>query len=511
MKETEKIDDIFSNAMDNFGVEPPNNLQDAIAEKRGNIDPEEGNNNKNYFIIIITAMAILFAALFFLSNEQQKLADAKEKFKTKNESSKNTNASNNRQQLIKSNESNNETSNHENTTNNTESISKTNDKKNSTNHSEANLDEYVKPALNQETKKENITSRNKVRKHKIESIHINMNRDCILQEPIQSDNENTEVESGTKINNIIKQVLENRNIENLKVNENKSENKTIVKTDSMQVDTLINRLVNIVSAVDSTSNSIVSEIVTKKDTLKKILNKSIRFIEPQFGISFGQNKFSKNNVISKNQLIDSIKITQPIYNFGINLGFKKNKFTIKAGLAIMQWKEQLGYSYTSQQYVSAIGDSIIINGTDTIIKRNIPIEVLTTTYKSNGNKNTNSFIQIPVYVGYNFNYNKFDFELGIGVLYSRLIASKGNFKDYRNNKLVNYSNKSQSPFSSNHIVSVVSFGAAYNINDRLKLIVYLPINIGINNIYKNDYTVVRRLNTMGTQIGVRFNISKRNE
>jgi hypothetical protein len=85
MKETENIDDIFSNAMDNFGVEPPNNLQDAIAEKRGNIDPEEGNNNKNYFIIIIAAMAILFAALFLLNSEEQKLADAKEKLKTKNE------------------------------------------------------------------------------------------------------------------------------------------------------------------------------------------------------------------------------------------------------------------------------------------------------------------------------------------------------------------------------------------------------------------------------------------
>jgi len=510
MKETENIDDIFSNAMDNFGVEPPNNLQDAIAEKRGNIDPEEGNNNKNYFIIIIAAMAILFAALFLLNSEEQKLADAKEKLKTKNEASKNTTASDNREPLNKLNESNNETSNHENTTNNTESISKRNDEKNNTDHSEANLDEYVKPALNQETKKENTTSHNKVRKRKVESIHINTNRDCIFQEPIKNDNENTKVESARKDDNIINQALVNRNLENLKVNENKSENKPIVKTDSMQVDTLINNLSNIVSVVDSTNNSIIPALFTKKDTLKSV-DKSSRFIEPQFGLSFGQNKFSKNNVISKNQLIDSIKITQPIYNFGINLGFKKNKFTIKTGLAIMQWKEQLGYSYTSQQYVSAIGDSIFINGTDTIIKRNIPIEVLTTMYKSNGNKTTNSFIQIPVYVGYNFNYNKFDFELGIGVLYSRLIASKGNFKDYRNNKLVNYSNKSQSPFSSNHIVSVVSFGAAYNINDRLKLIVYLPINIGINNIYKNDYTVVRRLNTMGTQVGVRFNISKRND
>ena len=235
----------------------------------------------------------------------------------------------------------------------------------------------------------------------------------------------------------------------------------------------------------------------------RIKKKITSWIQLFLKLFFRINTFPKLNLYG---LVNVSFYGLTIYTYGANVGRSLGNFKIKTGVAFMQWKEQLAFSYTSKDYVTAIGDSIIINGTDTVIKHNIPVQILSTTYKANANKTNYTYLQIPVFIGYTIPLNKLEIDFTAGLIFNQLLKSKGNYKQFETNKVIDYASKNSAPLRKNYFTVQLAIGASYSINDKIKLMLNLPFGIGLQSIYTNNYVVNRKINLLGAQMGIRVGL-----
>jgi len=534
MKKFENIDDLFSDNLADFGVQPPENAKDAIDAQLNKINPEEGgNNNRNYFYLIFGAMVILFAALFFNSTEEQKLADAKTKITNENErnnNTENTSKSNTKKENKTTIEDkNNSTENSSNTNtenkldnNKTEVVKEANRKSNKLKTTNSNEDEYVKPSkkhknnvanteqnivvvATESDKKELTNNRKTSNQNRTEkrTKRNKKNKDLETNNSVKNTNELAQNASSKNEKEIENAELKNTANENVKT-ENTIKNIETISTNSLE--TTINKgdTATTENRNDTTKSGNNATAPTQNSAKEK--SKKQCFIEPFVGVNYGMNNYAHSTFENQQMLKDSIQFKQPIYTYGANVGSSFGNFKIKTGVAISQWKEQLGFSYTSKDYVTAIGDSIIINGTDTVIKHNIPVQILTTVYSANANKTSYTYLQIPVFIGYTIPINKLELDFTTGLIFNQLIKSKGNYKQFETNKVVDYSNKNSAPLRKNYFTAQLSIGASYSINDKIKLLLNLPFAIGLQSIYTNTYVANRKVNMIGAEVGVRFGL-----
>lgn len=495
MKESENIDDIFSEALSNFGVEPPENLQESIAGKRKNIEPEEGGNGRNYLFIIIGAMILLFAALFFVSNEQHNIAEAKNKINYKSKVSI-ADSSNKAIELLEKPLSENN--------NSTQIIASNSFSQKDTN--ELINDSYVRNSDTKTNQKSsNAKSKEGVKKNKTRLKKLLKTNSSIsnssFQNDVQKDSQSnlvSKAESQFDSLNQLKLIRVDAPIDltyerNDTVISKEINSSTMIVADSLKT--------SLLDSLKATNNLLNQE---NKDDLAPNKIKTIWFIEPMVGINFSQNKFSSDNKIALNLLKDSVKIVQPGMAYTINVGIQKNKLMFKSGIGIQQWSEQLGNSYITQKYVAAIGDSIIINGTDTIVKHNIPIQILADVHSANSNKTSYTFINLPLIVGYSTKFNKLELNCNFGFIYSLLLNSKGNYLHLTTKSATNYSRKQDAPLNTQRVMILLSVDALYAINERSKLVVSLPLNIALTSHYSNEYAIKRRMNNLGINLGYRY-------
>jgi hypothetical protein len=115
-------------------------------------------------------------------------------------------------------------------------------------------------------------------------------------------------------------------------------------------------------------------------------------------------------------------------------------------------------------------------------------------------------LQIPLFIGYTLPLKKLEINFGLGVIYNQLLKSKGNYKDYKSDKLIDYSTRKGSPLNNSFISSQLSLGAAYQLNRKLKVCLYAPYSIGLQSIYQSSYTVNRKVNAIGLQLGFRYEL-----
>jgi hypothetical protein len=481
MKKENNIDDIFSDGLENFGVQPPEKSKETIAEMRNKIDPEQGGNKKNIFLIIVVAIAIVFVTIFTKSNDEKKLADVKEKFKTKSEASV--------VDTLKSNSPN--TPNTNNSHNESKSI---------VHDSQSYVQSDVNSTENESTK----SKKTQTFKRRMESFKLNNFKDCIAQEISNSDKESNKENStsGNVDAAVITELIKDKQNEIISTIQ---PNQTLVTNpDSVVLATVISDSINRKQEEkEIEKEALNSKPVSQVDSTKN--KKRIKwFVEPCAGIYNAKNNFPNSNTISLTQLKDSFIMSQPLYTYGVNVGVEKNHFSVKVGVGLLQWKEQLGYSYAEQKYVTTMGDSIIINGTDTIVKHNIPVQVLTDVHQLNNNKTAYTYLQIPVFIAYEVPFKKINFNAGVGIIFNQLVASKGNYKNYENDKIVDYSTKKDALLRNSFFTAQASVGAGYEISKRMKVGFTVPVNVGVSSIYRANYTVNRKIQFTGVQIGLKY-------
>jgi len=479
MEKKNHIDDLFKRELQEYEISPMDEMKKAIDNKRISDEPViEDKKNRSLYVFILSILAGL-AVIWVLiptnrSNERNLKNDAE-----------NTAELNKEERKIK--EIENKKSKEEESSNN---LNKRNKK-----------EKYLDEKQTNETKKSNVLfSKFKVKNsNKTNSFAANY-----LNKKSEKGSEANKSES-LEINEYKKSIeLEYANAQPNKSKHDSLSNApqelfispdTSVKVDSISSVQNDKSITTIPEAQNSASTDPLLEDM-------KQLNKKKMFLEGGLTLA----KLSQSAINSKNssQLNDSFSLRQPAVGLNILFGINYNNLVVKTGLVSNSFSEQSNYGFIEKRKTTVLVDSIVIVGTDTNVIRNIPKDTILNTNIGNQAKTKYNYLQVPLIVGYSYSINKLSVEISGGVLGNVLVNSKGNYRDENINSQKLYSTKSQAPLRSFYLSYMIIAGVAYSPTEKSQFNISVPLSISTTSIYKKDYFISRKINSVAVQLSYRY-------
>jgi hypothetical protein len=471
MKNDEKIDQIFKEGLEHFEVNPPTEMKDAIDARRVAAPEDIDHSNRTKYLWLLLLLAIVLIAGFknLFRNNKDEIASSKSQ-------TKHMQAQENVTHLHDSSKVDRHSVTHENVAENTAS----------------QTDEYVQNS----TKPFNT--------HLSISEKINNSVMGFTNKSNKISSSQYQFDSPVKSNDVM---LFDHDSNSKEISTNISSNNK---------DSLLHHLPSSSSKTDSIVE-VKHDTITKFDSAKvksvdppqiaKTSSKYTFSIQPFTSVGMG---FTHADVRSHQAMfgsfVDSIKMKSPLYTLGSMFTCTIKHIAVSTGVGVLNWKESSSYSYQSLQYVTSIGDSIIINGTDTIVKHNIPIETLTKVHRANSNLSHFTYLLIPLDVAYVLDVKQFHLMAGLGLQYHLLLASRGNYKSTSSNRVENYSKANQAPLNKSFLSGTILIGCTRDLSKRVSLQLKLPFTFGMQSIYANEYAVQRRLNSLSIQLGMIYKL-----
>jgi hypothetical protein len=469
MKNDEKIDQVFKDGLDDFKVAPPAEMKAAIDAQRASVPETEIDQSKSKTIWVFILLAMLFIA--GIANLLKPTGGKKHRANSNNATNKHQKDSDIIANSVAIADANTNRLPIENSTNSDETDYVKNGKELTTKH------HSFKNTLRKVMKKLSRISTEEKSNFKTNAGYSSSNNIVISIDSVQRKNEVS--------------LLSNQSSDSVALN--------LIKHSS---DTILAISADTISKLDSIAKPIVSGMQAFKKTAKYLFT-----FEPYFGIGKGFNSISDiQKQTMAGSFADSIQMKSPIYLIGSLFTCKLNSFWISTGIGFMNWKESSAYAYQRLDYLTSIGDSIIIKGSDTIVKRNIPIKTLTKTHQANSNFSHFNYLQLPISLAYSIRKGKFHFQAGLGVQYHLLIASKGNYKNLTDGNVVDYSKSTDAPLRRNYFSGTMHLACRRDLNEQLSIQVRVPLSFGFQSMYTNDFGLRRKLNVMAIQLGITYKL-----
>lgn len=481
MSEQNNIDDLFSQRLDNFGVEPPEDFKKSIDEIRNDGGPVEDNNGKKLWPLIIFFIAIIgvFAWAFYPSKKQTAIVLKSEKIDSI--SSPNTIENTNKNSIKPA------------------IISQSNDTLNNksiTNKLPINTNETLIVSKNNSN---NIIS-NDDKKHdkKVPRIKRRKAQHVSVSSSIKGSNKN--YNSAKNNNKNQPNFLENSDNHSV-ANTQQADDYAIAK---LYIRPAFKMLVGGYLSADSMPTDAFANAIAEWDSLMANIAKSNRnkkqlFIEAGVSTSILFQNFNSIN------LKDSFSLKQPQIGVQLAAGYNYKNILFTVGFGVSQWKEQSNFVITTGQVQQTIlVDSIVIIGPDTNVIYKVPLTIMVDEHKKNTLTTSYTYYQVPIMIGYSMPLKKLCIEASAGIHINLLSASKGNYKSFAENIVTPYSSKNETPLNKYYTSYLLAAGATYQLNNHFKLSMQLPVSLAAKSMYKSTYEINRKISSVGLKLNLRY-------
>ena len=216
------------------------------------------------------------------------------------------------------------------------------------------------------------------------------------------------------------------------------------------------------------------------------MNSSFDFIG---GIDYGYRNLSAPSESSSVTFRDDNELGKINYRIGLNLNQKiTEKIFFKTGVrfVITGYKERK-MDFPGVDVISDINTPVFPGGEGQIF-RNF------------------SFIELPIIVRYEFSKKKFTPFMELGVSPALYLSNRIKFITEINPGIFNSKGKDNRDFSTLHLVSVVSFGGNYFINEKLQLFAQPTFRYHFTRLIEES-TIRENLWSLGLEFGVRKRIN----
>jgi hypothetical protein len=479
MENKNPIDDLFKRELQEYEISPLDEMKKAIDSKRISDEPiGEDKKNRSLYVFILSILAGL-ALLWFLipSNERKE-----RNLKNHSENTIKLNKEESKSQAIENNKS------------------KEVESSNKLNKRSKKEKENVEKQMN-ETKKTNaLFSKFKLKNsNKANSFTANY-----LNKNSEKDSETNKSKS-LEINEYKK----SSELEYGNVQPDKSKQDSLFNV-PQELFTSPNTSVKIdsISVVENEKNITIipeGQNIALKDPLledKKQLKKKKIFLES--GLTLAKLSQSAKNSSNAIQLNDSFSLRQPAFGLNILLGINYNNLLVKTGVLTNSFREQSNYGFIEQRKTTVLVDSIVIVGNDTTVIRNIPKDTMLNANLGNQAKTKYNYLQVPFILGYSYPLNKFCLEICGGVVGNVLVNSNGNYRDENKKNQIVYSDKNEAPLKIFYLTYQINAGIAYSLGEQTQFNLIVPFNFSTTSIYKNDYFMNRKINSVAVQLSYRY-------
>lgn len=482
MKYLEKIDDFFSSSLENFEVAPPVDAKKAIATELKKLSPKK-NKKGGWLLLAITSVSVIATAMYVSKSSNNK----------HQELTKVAKATISKERLA---------------LNNTTIIEEQKQAEavviNSTNAIQNSTPDVEKSLVNSLTTGHVYNARD---------INSTPNTTSSLSQQL------TKTADATNNSSEENSAKATDEIEAHKPVEERHSDKTstadlMTETSSTQAEQ--------VSANVNSENSILEEQVNaneetavpenpltqvKEKPTVPVVKATHYYVLANAGMGVNSNHFYKSNVVAEHELKDSMVFNKPYLNVQLIAGIHKGSLGVATGINIIKQTEKLQYSYIEQKSQTILVDSIYINPVthDTIITHNVPVDTLMNYYKTNHVQTVFTTLQLPLFFTYNYYFlRNWGVDVSVGGSVNFLLGSNGNYKTSPTGSLSEYTTKGNAPLKNVSFNAQAMLGLNYMFNQNSSLLLSVPFQLGLSNIYKKEYFIDRSINTTGMQIGYKY-------
>lgn len=492
MKDLENIDDLFRCSLENFKVAPPKDAKEAI-EKALDKHSRKKNNKGGWLLLAVLSLSIVATAMYVKGKKNDRLKTMQtNSFKAKMKE-------NNLPEHIEN-----------------KALAVIEHKKeaalNAHNYDKQSLKITPQKMVSNSVKigsilKENIGKTSYSKKEELISNEIE--KVIAVKQSLKNE--------GPQLNDKYS-LSASKSDHNLAINAQNHENDLTLSPKNNE--TLVNESVELLNQTASEINATEANTVDIDTSLSEVpmdmlsLNSASSkskgasyFITFNIGTGFNSNHFNKKNIVDASELKDSITFNKPYQSAELLFGMQQNKLSLITGISINRLNEKIQYSYLDQKVERILVDSIYIDPitNDTIVKHNVPVDTLMNYHRTNAVQTVYTSLQIPIIVNYQFVLsNKLQLDLSAGGAVQIILQSKGNYKLSPSGTLAEYQSKTSAPISGINFSALARLGLSYYIVEGTSIQLGFPVQLGLSNFYKKDYYIARSVNSVGIQMGVKY-------
>jgi hypothetical protein len=488
MKDLENIDDLFSSSLENFEVAPPKEAKKAI-EQTLHKQTTKRNKKGGWLLLSLISLSIFSAAMFVQNNNNKNQNVTFEKRLAQDLKTENKNSSSVEDAKTKA----------------VSSLNKKTDNAVDLMKLKSASNDHIGTKLNPKPTNSFTASAIKMQ-HQAINLPTKIAQSNFEQPHLIAQNESTKhKEDGLNLNNFFDEVNESTTLlaqNSIKDTQNNSPAKPTNEANLAFDKTKADDVIVDSSVAESTPFALPEKIEEARPAPTNF------YIAFNLGTGLNTNNYSNNNLISAQELKDSIVFNKPYLSAQLLFGVKYNKLSISTGVGIYKLNDKVKYSYINQKMERIFVDSIYIDPitNDTIVKRNVPIDTLMNYYTNNAQQSTYNILQIPFLATYKYTLAKrLQLDISAGGALNILLQSKGNYKESIVGNIAEYGSTSNNPLKTFNFNAQAIIGISYNINDRTSMQFALPFQIGLSNFYNKEYFIDRRVNSLGVQCGLKYN------
>jgi hypothetical protein len=217
---------------------------------------------------------------------------------------------------------------------------------------------------------------------------------------------------------------------------------------------------------------------------------------PNFStIKYGNGSYNYKTYIEESRQSER-EIPSFTAAFGIIISFEK--FITETGLKHSSLTSDFSYSetYISIDTSASHWDSLTwVHVEDTV---NGETHYIAT--------NRISFIEVPALIGYRINANRFEIEIKTGVMMSIITSANTTIFSLNTGNVVKYDELEDSPYRKKHWSAIGTVQILYDLNERFSAFVQPSFKYGLNSLFKDNYTVTKRIQSVAAGIGFRVRL-----